>query len=150
MAASKDECIAKFASQAVCIDRTYARVSAWAAYNGALPMPPPAEPPEKGVVRQRIVAERNPLQATAYAQQITPFLLGIVNITDKIRQHMSEWNDEATETTLAADIDGALAVVMPQFAEAIITDYDVALWCDKNGYPRSEDLVPPLPPAPTP
>jgi hypothetical protein len=150
MAATVDECVASFSRQAVVVDRTYARVFAWAAYTGALPLPPNNTAPDPEVVRQRILAERTPTQASTYAQQITPYLLGIPNITARIREHMSAWNDEETETSLSTDIDGSLATVMPRYAKDTISDYDVALWCDKNGYPRPDGLVPPLPPTPTP
>lgn len=148
MAATVDECVASFARQQVCIDRTYARVFPWAAYTSSLPLPPTGSAPEAAAVRQRIVADRTPVQGSVYAQQITPYLLEIPNITARVREHMSPWNDEELETGLATDIDGALAAVMPRFASDTITDYDVALWCDKHGYPRPDGLVPPLPPAP--
>jgi len=148
MAATVDECTANFSAQSVVIQRTYARVFAWAAYTNALPLPPNNTAPDPEVVRQRIVAERTPVQIGGYAQQITPYLLEIPNITSRIREHMSAWNDEATETSLATDIDGALATVMPRYAKDTISDYDVATWCDKNGYPRPDGLVPPLPQAP--
>lgn len=149
MAATVDECAANFARQQVCLDRTYARVFAWAAYQNALPLPPTDTAPDAEVVRQRIVAERTPTQIQSYAQQITPYQLEVPNITNRIREHMNAWNAEDTETSLSVDIDGALAVVMPRFARDSISDYDVALWCDKNGYPRPDGLVPPLPPGPT-
>lgn len=150
MAATVDECAANFSKQQVCIDRTYARVFAWAAYQNALPPLPDTAPPEAQTVRERIVAERTPTQITQYSQQITPYQLEVPNIITRIREHMNAWNDEATETSLSTDIDGALAVVMPRFANDMITDYDVALYCDKRGIPRPDGLIPPLPPTPTP
>jgi hypothetical protein len=149
MAASQDECVAQFPRQMVCVDRSYARMAAWAAYTIALPLPPTSTAPEIANVQQRILAERTPMQGTTYAQQVTPYLVEIPNITNKIRDHLNAWNAESTETTLAADIDGAFATVMPQFAAMIITDYDVALWCDKHDYPRPPGLSGTLPPPPT-
>ena len=145
MAASQDECVAQFPRQAVCVDRTYARMASWAAYTMALPLPPTDAAPEILAVQQRILAERNPIQGMMHAQQVTPYLIEIPNITAKIRDHLNAWNAEATETSLAADIDGAFAVVMPRYAGTAIGDYDVALWCDKHGYPRPDGLSGPLP-----
>lgn len=134
--ASQDECVARFAGQQVCTNRTYSRLLAWAAYTSALPLPPTDTAPDEAAVRQRIVAERAPLQATIYAAQLGPFLMEEPVMTAKVRQHLSEWNDEATETALVADVDTAFASVMPRFADAVVTDADVAAWCDKHGYPQ--------------
>jgi hypothetical protein len=133
--ASQDECIARFPGQQICVQRSYSRLLAWAAYTSALPLPPTDTAPDVAAVKQRILAERAPMQAGTYAAQLGPFLMEESVITSKVREHLSEWNDEATEATLAADVDTAFAAVMPRFAEAIITEADVAAWCAKHGYP---------------
>lgn len=132
---SQDICISKFPGQQVCIDRSYSRLLAWAAYTSALPLPPTDTAPDPALVRQRILAERAPMQTATYAAQIGPFLMEEPVMTAKVRQHLSEWNDELTEVDLAADIDTAFASVMPRFADAVVTDADVAAWLDKHGYP---------------
>jgi hypothetical protein len=139
MAASKEECVAQFPRQPCCIDRIYARSLAWSAYTTALPLPPDDVAPEAQWVRERVLAEQTPLRN--YAQQIAPFLLETPTVTDKVREHLNAWNDEATDEILAGDIDAAFASVMPKFADAVISDAEVALWCDKNGYPRPPGLV---------
>lgn len=146
MAASVDECVAQFPRQSVCVDRTYARMAAWAAYTMALPLPPTDAAPEIATVQQRLLAERSPIQGSTYAQQVTAYLIETPGITARIRDHLNAWNAEDTEGELAADIDGAFAVVMPVYAAATISDYDVALWCDKHGYPRPPGLTGNLPP----
>lgn len=133
--ASQDECIAKFAGQQVCIDRSYSRLLAWAAYTSALPLPPTDTAPDPALVRQRILAERAPMQTATYAAQLGPFLMEEPGITIRVREHLSEWNDEATEGELVADIDVAFASVMPRFADQVVTDADVATWCERHGYP---------------
>lgn len=133
--ASQDACIAKFAGQQVCIDRSYSRLLAWAAYTSALPLPPTDATPPAPQTRQRILAEKTPVMASTYAAQLGPFLLEEPVITQKVRQHLSEWNDDAVETTLVADIDTAFAAVMPRFADMMITDQDVSTWLARNGYP---------------
>lgn len=148
MAASQDECVAQFPRQSVCVDRSYARMAAWAAYTMALPLPPAGTTPERTAVQQRVLAERTPVQGVSYAQQVTPYLIEIPNITARIRDHLNAWNGEDTETALIADIDGAFASVMPRFASDVVTDYDVAIWCDKHGYERPPGLTGMLPPAP--
>ena len=133
--ASQDECIARFPGQQVCTNRSYSRLLAWAAYTSALPLPPTDTAPDPALVRQRILAEKAPMQAAVYAAQLGPFLMEEPVMTAKVREHLSEWNDEATETALAADIDTAFASVMPRFADQAITDADVAAWCERHGYP---------------
>ena len=133
--ASQDECIARFPGQHICTNRSYSRLLAWAAYTSALPLPPTDTAPDPAAVRQRIVAERAPMQAAIYAAQLGPFLMEEPVMTARVREHLSEWNDEATEGELAADIDVAFAAVMPRFADAVVTDQDVASWCEKHGYP---------------
>lgn len=132
---SQDICIARFPGQQVCVDRSYSRLLAWAAYTSALPLPPTGTAPEEAAVRQRIVAERAPMQAATYAAQLGPFLMEEPGMASRVREHLSEWNDEATEGELAADIDTAFAAVMPRFADAVVTDADVAAWCERHGYP---------------
>jgi hypothetical protein len=135
--ASQDECIAKFPGQSICVNRSYSRLLAWAAYTSALPLPPTDTAPDPAAVKQRIAAERTPLQVNIYAAQLGPFLMEEPVMTGRVREHLSEWNDDATETTLVADIDTAFAAVMPRFADSVVTDADVAAWCDKHGYPTA-------------
>lgn len=135
--ASQDECVARFPGQEICVQRSYSRLLAWAAYTSALPLPPTTETPDPAAVKQRILAEKAPMQPQIYAAQLGPFLMEESVITAKVREHLSEWNDEATETTLVGDIDTAFAAVMPRFAEAVVTDADVAAWLEKHGYPLS-------------
>jgi hypothetical protein len=133
--ASQDECVASFPGSKICTQRSYSRLLAWAAYTSALPLPPTDTAPDPAVVKQRITAERTPMQAATYAAQLGPFLMEEPVMTGRVREHLSEWNDELTEVNLAADIDTALASVMPKFADAVVTDADVAAWSDKHGYP---------------
>lgn len=135
--ASQDECIARFAAQPICVQRSYSRLLAWAAYTSALPLPPTDTAPDPAAVKQRITAERAPMQANIYSAQLGPFLMEESVLTAKVRQHLSEWNDEDTEATLVADIDTALAAVMPRFAESVVTDQEAADWCAKHGYPTA-------------
>lgn len=133
--ASQDECIAKFPSQQVCVNRSYSRLLAWAAYTSALPLPPTDTAPDAALTRQRILAEKAPMQTATYAAQLGPFLMEEPVMTARVREHLSEWNTEEVETTLVADIDTAFASVMPKFADQAITDADVAAWCERHGYP---------------
>ena len=140
MAASQDECVAQFPRQPCCQDRVYSRLLSWAAYTTSLPLPPADTAPEKAWVQQRALAERLPQQATMLVAQIIPYLLETPNITQDIRAHLNAWNDEATETGLAAEIDTGLAVVMPKYAAIAVGDQEVANWCERNGYPPPADL----------
>jgi len=135
--ASQDECVAAFAGSKICTNRSYSRLLAWAAYTSALPLPPIDTAPDPAAIKQRITAERAPMQAATYSAQLGPFLMEESVMTAKVRQHLSEWNDEDTEMTLVADIDTAFAAVMPRFADSVVTDADVAAWCDKHGYPTA-------------
>jgi hypothetical protein len=145
MAASQDECVAQFPRQACCNDRIYSRLISWAGYTTALPMPPTDTAPDVEWVRQRVLAEKLPAQAYQYVTTVSPYLLPVPQISQKIRTHLNAWNDEATETDLAADIDSGLAVIMPKIAAATVSDAEVANWCDRNGYPLPPDLGMPLP-----
>jgi len=144
MAASKDECIAAFPRSQVCQDRTYSRLIAWASYTTSLPLPPTDTAPDPDWVRQRVLAERLPLYSGTYVSQVMPYLLEVPNVTDDVRSHLNAYNDEATETTLVGEIDAGLAVIMPKFAEAMVSDQDVANWCEKNGYPLPDGITPPI------
>lgn len=141
MSASYDECVAAFPRSQICLDRTNSRVLSWAAYITAQPLPPTDVAPDKAAVQQRVIAERAPQQIQFMVGQVAPYLMEIPNITSDIRSHLNAWNDEATETGLSAEIDTSLAVVMPKYCAFVVTDTEVANWCDKNGYPRPPDLV---------
>jgi hypothetical protein len=156
MAASQDECVAQFPRQAVCNDRLYSRLLSWSGYITALPMPPTDTAPDIEWVKQRLYAERLPSQAYNTLLYVSPYVVQVPQITQKIRSHLNAWNDETTETDLVADIDSALAVVMPKVAVTMVSDQDVANWCDANGYPLPPDLgtgpatmaIPLMPPMP--
>jgi hypothetical protein len=141
MAASSDECVAAFPRTQICLDRTYSRLLAWAAYIAAQPLPPTDTAPDKAFVQQRVVAERTPTTANMMTGQVAPYLLEVPNITQDIRSHLNAYNDESTESGLSSEIDTSLAVVMPKYAATIVSDQELANWCDKNGYPRPPDLV---------
>ena len=143
MAASQDECNAQFPRQQVCIDRTYSRSIAWAAYTTSLPLPPTNTAPAVDWVRQRVLAERMPANANGYVSMIAPYLLEVPQITGRIRDHLNAWNDETTEGELVADIDTGFAVIMPKFAAAVISDQEVIAWCNRNGYPVPPELETP-------
>jgi hypothetical protein len=133
--ASQDECVASFPGSKICTQRSYSRLLAWAAYTSALPLPPTDTAPDPAAVKQRILAERTPMQVNIYAAQLGPFLMEEPVMTGRVREHLSDWNDEATETTLSADIDTAFAAVMPRFADAVVTDADATVWLEEHGYP---------------
>jgi hypothetical protein len=140
MAYSQDECIAAYPRSQVCNDRLYSRLLSWAAYITALPMPPTDTAPDVEWVRQRILAERTPANATYYVPQISPYTLEEPDVATNIRQMLNAYNSEAQETSLVSFIDSALAVVMPKYAAATITDQQVAEWCERNGYPVPPNL----------
>src|SRR5262249_27241827 len=133
MTATQNECVAAYPRSQLCVDRVYARTLAWASYITALAIP---ATPDKAWVQQRVLAERTPSQATSIVMQTIPYLLEVPNTPSGIRDALNAYNDEATETGLATEIDNSLATVMPKYAAATITDYDVAMWCDRNDVPR--------------
>jgi len=141
MSASYDQCVAAYPRSQICLDRAYSRLLAWASYITAQPLPPDTEtPPDKAWVQQRVLAERTPAMATQYVNQVVPYLLEVPNVTNDIRTALNAYNDEQIETTLSGELDSSMAVVMPKFAAATVSDQEVANWCDRNGYPRPPDL----------
>jgi len=141
MAASYDECIAAFPRSQVCLDRTYSQLLSWASYITAQPLPPTDTAPEIAFVQQRILAERVPIYANTYQNQVAPYLLEIPNITQDIRNHLNAYNDEAMEQTISGEMQSSMAVVMPKYAAATVSNQEVANWCEKNGYPIPDGLA---------
>jgi len=142
MAASEADCVAQFPRQQNCIDRLYSRLLNWASFVSAAT--PPADhtvAPDKAWVQQRVLAERTPITADQISRQLGPWFVEDPNIRTKVRSHLNAWNDAATETTLEGDIDTVVPYVMPKFAATVVSDQEVATWCDKNGYPRPSGLV---------
>jgi hypothetical protein len=52
-----------------------------------------------------------------------------------IRQYLNAWNDEATETALAGQIEGIIGSFMPRFADIDVSDAQAADWLAQNGFP---------------
>ena len=120
---------AQFPRQQVCRDRQYSALLRWAAYIAALPVPPTAG---EQWVKERITAGRVALNPDMYVPQTISGTISVPDIQTNIRQHLNAFNDEATEASMDLQVDSALAVVMPTFAAATVTDAEVQRWMDEN------------------
>jgi hypothetical protein len=127
--------IAQYPRQAVCRDRQYTGLLRWAAYVVALPVPvPPAAAPDEDWIKQRIVAGRVSINPLVYVEQTISGVASTPDVQTNIRQHLHAFNDEGVEAAMDAQVDGALAVVMPAFCRASVTEGEVQAWLNDNGF----------------
>jgi hypothetical protein len=119
----------------VCRDRQYTGLLRWSAYIVALPVPvPPAAAPDEDWIKQRIVAGRLAMNPEIYVNQTISGVASTPDVQTNIRQHLSAFNDEGVEAAMDAQIDGALAVVMPAYCRASVSDAEVQAWLNDNGF----------------
>ena len=123
---------AEYPKQQVVKDRNYVGLNQWAVYTASLPVP--AEQPDATWVKIRIVAERIPQQLESYVQRTLSYFAQDEATQTNIRQYLSAFNDEATETALASQIEAVIGSFMPRFVGYEITDEMVNQWYINNGY----------------
>jgi hypothetical protein len=126
--------IAQYPKQAVVRDRNLGGLVEWAGYTSALPIP--TEKPPEDFVRQRIVAEQIPLQATIFVDRTMSFFMQDPATQTNLRELMSAFNDEAAEVALSAQIQSVIGAFMPRFAamESNVSDAQVEQWYAANGF----------------
>ena len=124
--------IAQYPKQQVVRDRNSGGLIEWAGYTASLPIPAGKPPP--GWVKERLVAEQIPLQTSIYVDRTMSFFQQDPQTQDNVRDLMSEWNDEAQEVSLSAQIQSVIGSFMPRFADLEITDAQVQAWYDANGF----------------
>ncbi len=137
-----DILLAQYPKQPVVRDRNFAGLVAWAASRTAAAVP--ADPPLEWV-RERLVAERIPLQPANYVERTIAFFMQDPATVTNIREYLSPWNDEAAETSLSAQIGGVIAAFMPRFAMQDSTAAQLALWYRDHGLDPPAELPPPGP-----
>jgi hypothetical protein len=84
----------------------------------------------------RIVAERIPAQPQNYMDRTMSYFLQDPATQTNIRQYLHPFNDEATETALAGQIEGIIGSFMPRFADIDVSDAQAAEWLTQNGFPQ--------------
>jgi hypothetical protein len=124
--------IAQYPKQQVCLDRQGSALLKWSAYEMAVAIPP--EKPDEDWVRQRILAARIPQSLQSYVQRTAAYYQQDPSVIDNIRNHLSQWNDDATEATIAAELDAATSAIMPLLAKQDVTDQQVQDWYTQAGF----------------
>ena len=124
--------MAQYPKQPGVRDRNLGGLVAWAGYVTAEPIPPTK--PDAAWVRERIVAEQIPLQAAIYVDRTMHYFLQDPATEANLRDYLSEWNSEAAEATLSAEVQTVIGAFMPRFAAADVSDAQVQQWYDQNGF----------------
>jgi hypothetical protein len=127
-----DLLLAQYPKQQTVRDRNFSALVIWSNAIAAQPIPPDKPPPD--VVRQRIVAERIPIQTDIYVTRTMSYFMQDGTTQVNIRQFLSQWNDDATEVSLSAQLASVIAAFMPRFALTDISDADVEAWFTANGF----------------
>ena len=129
-----DLLLAQYPKQPVVRDRNHSGLLGWAGYTGALPLPPPDQPPGEDWVRLRIVSERIPLQTANYVERTMSFFMQDPTTQTNIRQFLNAWNDETTEVALSAQNSSIITAFMPRFSATDVADADVEAWMATHGF----------------
>jgi len=135
MAAADNTLLAEYPKQQVVKDRNYVGLNNWSAYTATLPIP--GEKPDTAWVKSRIVAERYPQQPESYVQRTLSYFLQDPATQTNVRQYLNDWNDEATETALSAQVESIIGTFMPRFADLDVTQQQVEDWLAQHGFPLS-------------
>ena len=123
---------AQFPNSMVCRQRQYAGLLRWSAYEMALPIP--ATKPDEEFVRQRIVAERIPVNADVHVQQTMSYVLATPDIQTNIRQHLSQYNDDGVEAAMDLQVDAALSATLPAYCRTQVNQQQIDDWYANNGF----------------
>lgn len=129
--------LAQYPKQAHVRDRNLAGLIAWSASVKAQPIPS-AEPAEDWV-RLRLVAERIPLAPASYVEKTIAFFLADPATATNIREYLSPWNSNDTETSLSAQIGAVISGFMPGFAALDVATGEIEDWYRANGFADEED-----------
>jgi hypothetical protein len=127
-----DLLLAQYPKQQVVHDRNSSGLLNWAAGVTAEPIPP--DKPDEDWVRRRLVGERIPAQPENYVTRTMPYYQQHIAIQGNIRLYLSQWNDEATETSLSQQIQDVTNEILPAFAKTDVADADVQAWYAANGF----------------
>lgn len=127
-----DVLISQYAKQQVVRDRNSNSLLTWSAYvaNEQIPI----EKPSEDWVRVRLVAERMPQQTASYVERTLSYFQMDPNCVTNIRQFLSEWNDEATETALSQQNEGIIGGFISKFASLDVSDEQVQAWYAAHGF----------------
>ena len=124
-----DLLVAQYPKQQVVRDRNYSGLLGWAASVSAQAVP---SDPAEGWVRLRIIADRIPAQTANYVERTLSYFVQDPTTATNIREYLSEWNDEAAEAALSAQIAGVIGAFMPRFALLEVSDADVQSWLEAH------------------
>jgi hypothetical protein len=123
---------AEFPRQKVCRDRQNLGLTRWAAY--ILAQAIPATKPDEAFVEQRIIASRIYDQTENYVNLTIQYTLADPAIQTNVRQHLSAYNDESTEVSMDAQVDGAIGTYMPGFCRGKVSQQEIDNWYVENGF----------------
>jgi hypothetical protein len=127
-----DLLLAQYPKQQHVRDRNFSGLVAWSASIKAQPIP--ADKPDLGWVRERVVAERIPMQVANYVERTIAFFMQDPATVTNIRKFLNPWNASATEEALSLQINAVIAPFMPGFAALDVSAAEVEAWYAQNGF----------------
>src|SRR4029450_6238093 len=124
---------AQFPKQQVCRDRQAMALTRWAAYTLAQAVP--IGNPEDTLLEQRLMAAKFLDDIDYWTGKTMQLTLADPAIQTNIRQHLSAFNDESTEVSMDAQMDGAVGGWVADYAHGKITQQQIDAWYAENGFP---------------
>lgn len=120
---------AQFPKQQISKDRQYSALLRWAAF---IDNAGPPDPVTDAWIEQKIIAERVPQSPDQHVLLTMPYMIQIPDIQTNIREHMHPFATDGAKVSLDAQVDSALAVVMPKFCTARVTQQEIDQWRAEN------------------
>jgi hypothetical protein len=124
--------ISKYLTRAIVRQRNSVTLNAWSRTNSISDIP---DAPDDAWIRSRVLAESIPLALEFYITQTLAFFAQDDVTQTNIRQFLAEDNDDATETSLAAQNDSIMAAFAQRYADSTISAQQVADWRARNNKP---------------
>ena len=127
-----DLLLAQYPKQQTVRDRNFSALIGWSITIISATIP--TTKPDEEWVRERLVAERIPVQTANYVDRTMSYFMQDDVAQTNIRQFLNPWNDEATEVSLSAQNELIIDRFMPRFAKTDVSDEQVQAWYDANGF----------------
>jgi len=127
-----DRLLAQYPKQDTVRDRNFSALIGWSVT--IISETIPTTKPDEEWVRERLVAERIPVQTANYVDRTMSYFMQDDVTQTNIRQFLNPWNDEATEVSLSAQNELIIDRFMPRFAKTDVSDEQVQAWYDANGF----------------
>jgi hypothetical protein len=127
---------AQFSRSPICRDRQYVALVRWASQ--IVNEQAPADRPARDWIERRLIAEAVLMDPDYHVIRTIAFALAAPAVQMSIREHLNDRNEDAVETLLDAQLDGAINEYIGRYATAIVEWARVERWDFDHGFEMVE------------